>query len=959
MVLARMSARAKRLRTVAFTLVGVVAAYGLLAGVLAPPLAKRFAESKLQEKLGRAVAIDDVAFNPYTLKATVKGFRVLERDGAKPFAGFDVLDLDLSAASAWRLAPVIDELTLAGLRVQVIREGETSYNVDDIVERLAREAAAEEKAGKKKDPARFAVQNIRVVNSAIDFDDRPRGVKHRVDRVQLVVPFVSSLPRHLKVQVQPHFSANVNGSPLTVSGEALPFENTLRTHFNLDIRALDVPRYLGYLPAGLPVRVGAGKLDARIALRFTQAAGGQPAIDLAGTASLADVSLSTPEGALASFKRLETEISSLDPIRGVVKLAFVKLAGAASAQNDWKVGTLEAKDIAVDLPKHTVAVGSLSTSDGELALKRTAAGSLELPRIPSGSGSGSAPAGPKWQATVAKLGLSEYRFTLVDGGVKPAATHRLVLARLDADDLTTAKGFSGNAAAKVKLGSGGTVDATAAFALDPLVAKGTLDARAVDLVPMRAYVSQFSTVALKSGSASAKGSYSLQGKGESMKIGYRGGAEIANLATVDTINKEDLLNWKSVRTSGIRFEHAAGAPLELAVSEVVVDRVYSRIVVTPEGKLNVQQLRTASPAQPEGAPQEGAPAPRNIRIDRVTFVDSRLNFTDHFIKPNYTADVKELQGTVTELSSDPASRASVDLKGRWDASSPVIIAGKVNPLRGDLFVDIGAKGQDIELTKLTAYSQRYVGYGITDGKLTLDVKYHIDGGKLQGRNRILLDQLTFGEKVESPDATSLPVLFAVKLLKDANGRIDLELPISGSLEDPKFEFGALVAQVFRNLFGKAKTSPFSLIAGAGGSDAGDLAFVEFEPGFSEITPAGEKKLQALAKALQDRPGLKLEIDAHYDAARDVAALKAAALKRKLDAAPKELSKEAREKLAQEPIEIGEEELRALETRRAEQVKAYLIGGGKLPSERLILASNSAQPQAGSNANLSRVDFILR
>lgn len=391
---------------------------------------------------------------------------------------------------------------------------------------------------------------------------------------------------------------------------------------------------------------------------------------------------------------------------------------------------------------------------------------------------------------------------------------------------------------------------------------------------------------------------------------------------------------------------------------MTVDKAYSRIFVSPEGKLNVQQLRAAPPQQPDSAAPPAPAQPRNIRVDRITFTDSRLNFTDHYIKPNYTADVGKLHGTVTRLSSAPASRAAVSLKGSWDASSPVAISGTMNPLRGDLFIDIGAKGQDIELTKLTAYSQRYAGYGITDGRLTLDVRYHIEGGKLRGRNKLLIDHLTFGEKVESPDATTLPVLFVIRLLTDAKGRIDLELPISGSLEDPKFKLSALIGQVLRSLFTRAASEPFSVLAPAAGGSA-DLAYVEFGPGLSELTPAAKKKLEALATVLQDRPGLTLEISPRIDAVRDVEALKAAALQRRLAAAPHDLSKGARDTLMREPVAIGEDELGALSARRAEEVRAYLTASGRLPRERVRLASVPASVPQGANAPLSRVDFGLR
>jgi len=414
----------------------------------------------------------------------------------------------------------------------------------------------------------------------------------------------------------------------------------------------------------------------------------------------------------------------------------------------------------------------------------------------------------------------------------------------------------------------------------------------------------------------------------------------------------------------------------------------------------VQQLRTATPEAPEARVQANAePRPRNVRIGRITFVDGRLNFTDHFIKPNYTADVGGLQGSVTGLSSAPESRATVDLKGRYDSASPVLIAGTVNPLRGDLFADIGAKGQDIELPKLTAYSMRYAGYGIKEGRLTLDVKYHVEDGKLDGHNNITLDQLTFGDKVESPDAVQLPVLFAVNLLKDENGRIALELPISGSLEDPKFEIGAVITQVLGNLLKKAVTSPFSLLAAAFGGDGADkpaasaaagagakpapddLAFVDFKPGEASLDAEDVRKLRTMARALQGRPGLTLEMAPRLDSERDLAALRwhalqkmleadgkapddgaypaavrAAYAKAKLPGDPKELSVAAMETTLMEKAPVGASELSALREERAQSVRQWLVGEGKLAAERLVLAGADG---SGTPAHATRVDFALK
>ena len=1000
------TSRNRRWRIAAWVVLGAVALWGAAGGLILPPIARKLIAEKLGERLGRVVVVDDVSVNPYTLDARLKGFRILEPDRTTTFAAFDQLDIEGSVASFYRLAPVIDRLTLAGLKVNLVRDGENHYNLSDIVARL--QSAAKAEAARRKpqaddEPARFSVSNIRLVNAAIDFDDRPIGRKHQVSEIHLSVPFISNLPTHLKEYVQPSFAAKVNGAPLLVTGETLPFENSAATHFTLDVNALDVRRYLEYVPVPIPVRVESGTLDAHVTVRFTQVAGKQPTVAIAATAGLRDVALANEAGRLAQFARLELDLASFDPIGGNARIKSMRLEEAGALGGEWRMPHTEAADIDVDLKKKVARVASVTTLDGIVSLKRGRDGAVEMPDLglKAGTIEQAAPEGPTWKASIGKLELSGYRVTLVDAAVKPAALHRIALTRVEVDELTTDNGFQGKAIAKLALDRGGSMDVDASFALDPLQVTAKVDARRIDLAPFRPYMTQFSTVALKSGVASARGSVTLKGKGNAMRVAYAGNAEVVEFATVDTASREDLLNFHAVRTSGIDFAWGPDAPLALTMGEIVVDRAYSRLVVNPDGKLNVQQLRTATLHEPQApALAEPEPRPRNVRIDRITFVDSRLNFTDHFIRPNYTADVGELQGAVTGLSSDPASRATVDLKGRYDSASPVVIAGTVNPLRGDLFLDIAAKGSDIELPKLTAYSQRYAGYGIKEGRLTLDVKYHVDGGQLEGRNKILLERLTFGDKVESPDATTLPVLFAVNLLKDANGQIALELPISGSLADPQFEIGGLITQVLGGLLKKAVTSPFSLLAaafgggGGGGGDAkapgaasggDDLQFVDFVAGRADLGDAGQRKLDTLARALQGRPGLTLELAGHADAVRDLKALRYAALQKRLagdgkapiddaayaaavrsayareklpgDAQP--LSVAAMETALMDKLPISAEAMRALSRERAEAVRDYLVVKGQLPPERVLLAAASGSDSPDGASGASRVDFALR
>jgi uncharacterized protein involved in outer membrane biogenesis len=1000
--------RSRKARRIFLVLAGTVAAYGIIGGLIAPPIAKRVIADKLGEKLGRLVVIDDLSVNPYTLNATVKGMRIMEPDRATPFASFETLDVNGSASSLYRFAPVADAVTVSGLKVNLVRDAETHYNITDIIGRFA--ARQDRIAAAQQERPRFSVANIRFTNARVDFDDRPKGKKHQVTDINIAIPFVSTLPAHLKEYVQPVFSATVNGSPLHVKGETLPFENSLRTHIALDLDDLEVHRYVEYAPAALPVKIDSGRLDARIAVRFTQAGSKDPSIDVAGKLTLRDLGVSSPEeGALAKVGRIEVDVASFDPLAGLGKVTSVRVADVSANRDQWKVALAEARDIGIDVAKKSVHVAALATQDGTLAVKRRADGSIELP-MHGGKADAAASAEPSpWVIALDQLTLDGYKVAVADASVKPAANHRVTVAHFEAAGLSTAKGTKSTMSARLDTDKGGSIDVKSSFAIDPLALDADIDARRIDLVALRPYVEHFATVGVKSANASAKGNLKVSGAGKAMRIAYKGSAEVANVATVDTASKEDLLNWDSVRATAVGFRWGEDDPVELAVGEIAVKKIYARVVVTPDGKINLQQLKDATPEAPGAGPAAAEDLkPRNIRIDRVTFADSRLDFTDHFIKPNYNADVGGLEGSVTNLSSDPAARGVVDLKGAYDRSSPVVISGTVNPLSGSLFLDIAARGKDIELPKLSAYSSRYAGYGIKEGKLTLDVKYHVEDGKLQGRNNIFIDQLVFGDKVEGPEATQLPVLFAVNLLKDSKGAINLELPISGSLDDPQFQVSALISQVVVNLLKKAITSPFSLLTAAFGGNGGtgkdgaagsdDLAFVEFDAGRADLGGDDTKKLDSISKALLDRPAIRIEMAPRVDAEKDMNALKRAALKARVAAAKggamtdeeyprylkliyqrevpakKEAAKEtpkegARETAVKEPTVaemevqllertvVGDEELRSLGTRRAEAVKGYLVGTGKLPADRVLLAASAES--GGGTPHASRVDFTLR
>jgi hypothetical protein len=386
-----------------------------------------------------------------------------------------------------------------------------------------------------------------------------------------------------------------------------------------------------------------------------------------------------------------------------------------------------------------------------------------------------------------------------------------------------------------------------------------------------------------------------------------------------TANTDELLSWQSLTLKGLKATVRPKSKPRIDIAEAALNDFYSRLVITEQGRLNLQDI-TGAPAGPSAAAsgvgtdakpdadakkttskgvtsaQVTTPAPAasagsapasaddampvDIRIASTKLNNGKVDFADHFVRPNYSAALTDLNGQLGAFSSTSRDMATIEVRGRAEGTALLEITGLVNPTVKPLALDIRAKATDLELAPLSPYAGKYAGYAIERGKLSMDVAYKIDAsGKLDAQNQVILNQLTFGDKIESKDATNLPVLLAVALLKDRNGVIDINLPVSGSLSDPKFSVGGIIWRVIVNLLTKAITSPFSLLAGGGGGD--DLSLVEFRPGTTTIAPSGASAIDKVAKALTERPALKMTVTGAADPASEHDAFQNAAIDARL------------------------------------------------------------------------------
>jgi hypothetical protein len=253
-----------------------------------------------------------------------------------------------------------------------------------------------------------------------------------------------------------------------------------------------------------------------------------------------------------------------------------------------------------------------------------------------------------------------------------------------------------------------------------------------------------------------------------------------------------------------------------------------------------------------------------VTIATVVISNAQLQLTDRSVSPVMNMAVEQIGGTISGLVSDGQNPATLDLRAKVENTGPVEITGTVNPLPDKLAADLKLVVKNMDLTPTSPYSGKYAGYEIAKGKLGVDLAYKIADRKLDAKNVIVLDQFTFGRKVESPEATKLPVKLGVAVLKDRNGRIEIDVPVQGSLDDPEFRFGQMIPRAIWNVLTKVLTSPFSVLGSMFGGKGEELSYQEFTPGRASLQQANQQKLDSLIKALYERPALQVEIEGSVD-----------------------------------------------------------------------------------------------
>ncbi len=560
-----------------------------------------------------------------------------------------------------------------------------------------------------------------------------------------------------------------------------------------------------------------------------------------------------------------------------------------------RLDRLRLADVNVDLAQRRAEVGQVALDNPQLDAHRDAQGRWMVQRwlkTPAAEPPPDPEAAP-WTWRVADLRLQGGRVGFIDeAGVRPV---RLNLDRFDVrlQDLQApgARAPEMPLSLKLRVADGETPVTGTVFADGRLRLPGAAGAGPdlrwrsrvrVERFPVHAlepYLADRLNLELLRADTSVRGDIDLSLPASGPRVEAAVDVAVEDFRANTLAPGEELLQWESLQVRGLRVRSAPNQALSVNVAETVLSDYYARIAIDENGRFNLQDLikpapgesaeASAAPANTAASAPSSGPAP-DIRVGPISLVNGRVLFSDRFVRPNYSANLSEVTGSLSAFSSTPAApgqppeMATLSLKGRAEGTATLDVNGQLNPLAKPLALDIKGVVRDLELPPLSPYSVKYAGYGIERGKLSVDVAYRVEpNGQLTASNQIVLNQLAFGERVPDSPA-NLPVKLAVALLADRSGVIDINLPISGSLNDPQFRLGPVIVRVIVNLIGKAITAPFSLIASAFSGGGVDASQVDFAPGRVELVDAQRTKLESLAKALTNRPALRVTIVGHSD-----------------------------------------------------------------------------------------------
>jgi len=832
-------------------LLTALALYSLLGFLILPGIALRIANQQLANYATVPARIERIELNPFSLELTVWGLKIGEP--GKEQVGFERLYANLQIDSLWTRALHLADVQLDQPKTEVLFDKSGQLNLAQLFKLPPSEPTPADPNAK---PFPLRIDGIKLAGGYVHFQDlRPsEPIEFLYDKLDFELKNLSTLPEDnadmTLVAAGPEggridWKGNFSVVPITSEGTLKVTDGKMKA-------------WWPYVRDALPLVLEDGVLNFSTEYKFSLAK--ETELNLTNTsASIAPFAIKAPDGRpLVRLERLDVSETTVDLAKQQVVVGKIRsnkletwAAREADGQLDWQKLFASQPSKPAQAPEPATAPATADSPKPEPA----------------------APSKP-WQVLLKDVQLRNYQVHLADRQAKPAVALELGPLNVDMQNFDSLNQSPFTLKIDSGLGKQGKIAATGEINLNPVSAKLKVTTQDIDLRVAQSYISPFIRLELRSGMLGSNLDVNLKST-DPLKLQVTGRAQVDQLHTLDTLKTRDFVKWQRLVVEGLNYQHGES----LSIDKVNLLQPYARFMINDDRTTNVDDLLIPQP--PDKSPKPASKEkPLGIRVGQIAINDGSANFADFSLTPNFATAIQQLNGQIGTIDSRQAKPASVDINGKVDRYAPVTIKGSVNPFDPMAALDIATSFKRVELTTLTPYSGKFAGFRIRKGRLNLDLHYVITKGQLKAENKVVVEQLQLGEKVDSADAVDLPIRLAIALLKDSDGKISIELPVTGDLNNPQFSVMPIVWQTLRNLVVRAATAPFKFIGGlitGGGSE--DLGNVSFAAGSSELSKDAEGALNTLAKALKERPALRLEIEGTAAASSDGPFLAAERLER--------------------------------------------------------------------------------
>lgn len=944
----------------------VFALYSAIGFLAAPTLAIKFAQEYVEDELHLQLKINHIEINPLNLAFKIDGIQVKQPVGEVLVSAQHIYINASLLLSLWQQRIWLDELDIQQPYVNVHLDKAGKLNLLQLIP-PEKEEPSESMAWQ------LAMLGIHNANFKVLDESRQQPFSSHINNFNLTLYNMSSLAGN---EGNYQFSAQTaKHEKLTWQGKVGLQPIRSQGHFSIENWQLATPA--SYFSELLPVNINQGEFDFSADYQL-QIADKSSQFDLAqGHMVLRNFQAQSKTSQPFNYRFKQLEVAQLrgqwpqtEAMFGRVliqnpevedsqtKRKILSMQEASLSEGQWQQSSdalslkaFSAHQIALagqtqsllQLPllninnfrieKNNLNTGRIALTGGEANIHRFKNGQNNwtqeltplLVRFTSASTGKQTPVSasvPAMSYHLGEVAVNDFVIHAEDQGQQPVFKEQVTLKQVTVNpELDLKKPHQLDA--DLRLGTGGEVRVMGQLQEAPLSVDAKLTINKLVLPPFAAYLKDVALLKLESGNLDVDGNVHFHQQ-PNLQATFVGTLGVNDFAANDLKLNERFLAWNRLVASGMTWQLS---PMNLRIKEVRADQPFTRIIIAPDKTVNLEQIIAKENVSKEGITKNSQavtvkPALANptatmpIQIDKAIVTNGAMLFADLTLTPQFATGIQGLNGDIRGISTTANSYAQVSLQGRVDQYGKATIKGALNPFSPDKNTDMSVKFDNLELTTLTPYSSKFAGYRIDKGKLSLDLNYKVANRQLVATNKIVLNQLTLGERVDSPEAKNLPIRLAIALLKDSNGVIDLDIPITGSLDDPQFRIAPIVWQAIVNVVTKVATAPFRFIAGlvGGGEDMDSMAFTV---GQAELSNEVITKLTTIADALNKRPSLRLDLRAVFDEAADAQALKNAKFHRVLN---QRMAKGGQELPVFEALYVEAKGTESLKQQRALQMK---------------------------------------